>query len=802
MRYVAADTETFRFGQNNLAPKIVCSSFAWREADGELEYELLGNGDDDHLITWRRLLQPGNDVTLIFHNGGYDLCCLMATYPELIPLVFDKLEADEITDTLAREKLINLSDTGRLTYRVVNGKRIDVRYALTALTSFYWGKDRSAEKGGSTDVWRLNYSALDGLPAKDYPEAAAVYAVEDSVDTLGVFEHQAARVASNAAQLTTSTEHFQIRKMVALYLTSMWGMMVHKKNTAEMKAKVEAILGDNTHLLVEQGMLRSDRHCGAPYKKYIAPALGFLNLPPETDPGEVDWWRFRDLLEQLVPGIRFTKGKGNPGSKDTKRIQRYAKDLLAKLEITPQPTDSTEKKIKAYAQGEWRPDPKKFGDAPFDVDHELYGICLDSEWKEMLAPKDPVMNQLYRREKLTKLTGQIIPTLEQADVIHFGFDFLKETGRTSSYDSGKPPKGSTERKYGSMNGQQVPGEIDGLDSRACFMPRPGTVLIDCDVSGLELASVGHVTQGWHEKGLIPVPSDHLRLYNAAVDLHGYLGAHLAYGSRDADEMAGKFAKLCDENGISEGMPLYESFRHCKKHERKDVRDFFKKFRKLAKPVGLGFPGGLGAKTMVEFARKTYGVEMTIDQAKAYKELWLDTYKEMRFAFKLVNQMTDPFNKTAYDEDDVTNRKQKSYTYITEGGLVRRGASYCAAANGAMMQSPGAEGAMEGHYRLVRECYDWTRGSVLLGCRPINFIHDQSVLETRPGSTLEEQREQTMRVKEVMEAGVAHYLFRAKVRCDEAHLTKVWSKASDPMYNEAGEMIPWEPTTTGEEVAAQ
>ena len=43
---------------------------------------------------------------------------------------------------------------------------------------------------------------------------------------------------------------------------------------------------------------------------------------------------------------------------------------------------------------------------------------------------------------------------------------------------------------------------------------------------------------------------------------------------------------------------------------------FKQARQNAKAVNFGVPGGLGAKSLVEYARSTYKVEMDLDQATA------------------------------------------------------------------------------------------------------------------------------------------------------------------------------------------
>ena len=186
--------------------------------------------------------------------------------------------------------------------------------------------------------------------------------------------------------------------------------------------------------------------------------------------------------------------------------------------------------------------------------------------------------------------------------------------------------------------------------------------------------------------------------------------------------------------------------------------------------------------MVDFSRKTYGVIMTEDEAREFREVWRETYPEMPEYFDWVNANTDPYN----DGDG-----EKLYWYESPLGMIRRGATFCAVANGKCMQTPGAEGAKTAMILLQRECYDPTMGSVLYGCRPIAFVHDQIIGETTEDESL--WHDQCMRVKEIMCESMEMVLPDVKMRSDEAHLTSVWTKSSEPVYGEGGRLIPWTPS---------
>jgi DNA polymerase I-like protein with 3'-5' exonuclease and polymerase domains len=56
---------------------------------------------------------------------------------------------------------------------------------------------------------------------------------------------------------------------------------------------------------------------------------------------------------------------------------------------------------------------------------------------------------------------------------------------------------------------------------------------------------------------------------------------------------------------------------------------FKQARQAAKAVNFGIPGGLGAKTLVAYARDTYGVSLTAEESEEFrKKLINDVYPEL------------------------------------------------------------------------------------------------------------------------------------------------------------------------------
>ena len=96
------------------------------------------------------------------------------------------------------------------------------------------------------------------------------------------------------------------------------------------------------------------------------------------------------------------------------------------------------------------------------------------------------MSEYAARQKLAKLQSTYLPQLtyrneddprlgQLAARVHFEFDVVKETGRTSSFAS---------RLYPSANGQNMDPRI-----RPCYRAEDGNIILSWDYSSLELVSL-------------------------------------------------------------------------------------------------------------------------------------------------------------------------------------------------------------------------------------------------------------------------------------------------------------------------
>ena len=261
MRWVAFDTETYLIADRMSAPALVCVSFS------EAPHLMTRDAGLDRLAG----LLADQSVGLVGHSVTYDLGVICAEDPgRFLPLVFDALAADRITDTKIREQLARLA-IGQLTYDPLHKRRTS--YTLEALTGHYrcgLTLDKSA------DSWRLRYAELDGVPVDKYPPAAAKYAIDDALATARVY----------AAQNDHPDEHNQARAAFALHLMTLRGLRTDPEAVA---ALAESLTAQKATLTAKAGAAGYLRKTGAKnlaaIRAAVTEALG--DAAPLTASGKV-----------------------------------------------------------------------------------------------------------------------------------------------------------------------------------------------------------------------------------------------------------------------------------------------------------------------------------------------------------------------------------------------------------------------------------------------------------------------------------------------------------------------------------
>lgn len=319
-----------------------------------------------------------------------------------------------------------------------------------------------------------------------------------------------------------------------------------------------------------------------------------------------------------------------------------------------------------------------------------------------------------------------LPALRQGEwmPIHSSFSVFLATGRTSSADPNI------------QNVRRLPG------IRECFVPREGKVFLDADYDGLELRTLAQVCMS------------KLGRSRLAEVLNGGKDPHLM--------VASQILRISYEEA---------------KARRKDGDEEVDNARQVGKVANFGFPGGLGYETLIVFAAKGYNVTLTIEEAKELKQIWFETFPEMRDYFELINSygVADP-----NDPGEIYYSIEQLFTKRLRGDC-----TYTAACN-TYFQGLGADATKNAGFLIAYECYV-DESSPLYGCRIVNYIHDQFILECDE----EKAHDAAFRLAAVMCEGANPFLPDVPAKVSEPMVTRCWSKKAKQVFDENKRLIPWD-----------
>lgn len=200
MRYVALDNETYLISRFRPSPRAVCTSMY----DGETS-ELWVH--PEMLAKWRVMLTD-DGITIIGKNIAFDMRTICATYPELLPLVFEKYAKRLVTDIGHRQQLFDIAIG-----RTFSDDKLQ-EYSLAALSMLVLDEKMTGKDGG----WRLRYGELDGVPLEQWAYDAILYAETDAIQTWRIWEAQNEEQDRIVGEFDMSYSDF------ALSLLSTYGM--------------------------------------------------------------------------------------------------------------------------------------------------------------------------------------------------------------------------------------------------------------------------------------------------------------------------------------------------------------------------------------------------------------------------------------------------------------------------------------------------------------------------------------------------------------------------------------------------
>lgn len=744
------DTETHKIALGNLCPRLVCLQMATRVNEHELFSDLQGRAEEAALIENINTLMSGKYI-IAAHNNAYDFAVLGANYPHLMPRLFQLLEEGKVHCTSIRERLLNLTLSGDLEYYQTPGGAIKIEYSMAFLSKFYLGKDRKEQKE-SPDSWRVNYDVLDGVPLERWPQDAKDYALEDATDVVLVWECQERRrreIWERTGHDPFQTLDFQTAVDFGLYLMSAWGIHVDPAKVMALYAKMQAELSsDKISLLLQSGILRPGRPA-QPNK------LGHKNHVAGC---RKKWVENGRTVECNCP-VKMTAAVDE--SLDKAKLAEYVRALAARdNRVTVKMTAASDK----FPEGQ---------------------VSVDADWLEEHAKYDPLLQQMQHRNSLLKIVDTELPRMMMKDekgnpimglpspLVHPRYDVLKETGRTSS---------RADKLYPSINAQNVDPR-----ARECYVAPPGYLMFSIDYSQMELGTLGQTCLRLFGQSVI---ADKI---NAGEDLHAFLGAQIALAMHEPFRNW-----IAGHNYAASRDDVYRMFVMLAEDAYQPNRDVYKKYRKLAKPTGLGYPGGLGPDTFIDFARGApYHEIIDVETATQLRDIWKATFPEMELYFDYINtQLGDPINR----EREVIDKKTKLpkivklYAYTSPFGMYRAGAVYCAAANGLGLQTPSSEGAKLALFNVIRACYDPSLRSILsdddrgVACRPTAFIHDEILGIVRDD---ELAADRVAMIQRIMIEAMQIITPDVKAR-SAACLMRHWSKDAEPVFDANKKLIVWEP----------
>lgn len=180
------------------------------------------------------------------------------------------------------------------------------------------------------------------------------------------------------------------------------------------------------------------------------------------------------------------------------------------------------------------------------------------------------------------------------------------TGRSSSAD----PNAQNFPKRGAL----------AKSFRSVFVPPPGYVIIEADLSQAELR-IAACEAG--ERNMI-------RLYNQGVDIHANTGCAVSGNNLDW-MLANKKSKellLPQSNDLPGAMDFLRRIEKQEDRDKATVADFIAQLRFQAKAVNFGFLYGMQWRGFKSYAKVEYGIDLTDEQAQKAREDFFVAYPDL------------------------------------------------------------------------------------------------------------------------------------------------------------------------------
>ena len=327
-----------------------------------------------------------------------------------------------------------------------------------------------------------------------------------------------------------------------------------------------------------------------------------------------------------------------------------------------------------------------------------------------------------------------------AGPLHSRYGFA-ETGRTTC-------SGGSKKARTGFNIQQLPRKLPKelvklilervgreIDVRSCFTARKGWVLSSSDYSALEACTFAQACKwlvGYSELG---------EAINRGIDPHTLFATDLLHCTYEE-----ALARVQAEDPIA-----------TMARQRSKVGNF-------------GFPGGMGWKKFLKYARGQ-GVVLTAAESKELHRLYRARWPEALDYFGLASAACE-------------NGETTIIGMVSQ--MVRGGVNYTAWCNG-NFQEHAAFGATTACWSIVWECYDESLGSDLYGSRVDAFVHDEFIGEHPE----DRAHEAATRLAEIGVEEMQAINPDVKITMEPA-LMRRWYKGAKTVRDEHGRLQCWEP----------
>lgn len=333
---------------------------------------------------------------------------------------------------------------------------------------------------------------------------------------------------------------------------------------------------------------------------------------------------------------------------------------------------------------------------------------------------DDLLKKYGDFSSLTKTLSTDIPLLESGVhvPIQAHFETMLETGRTSS----------------APNVQNFPTKA-GM--RECVVPEDGCVFAIGDFSGMELRTWSQciILNNWYSR-----MADFL---NSGGDPHCELARRI----------------------------LNMGYEECVADYKRDPKGQVYYPRQASKSGNFGFPGGLGLKRFVDYARTQYGVVIAEDKAKELKQFWREAWPESGPWFQWVKVLTSVQSP----------RIEQFYSRRFRGDV-----GFCDGAN-TFFQGLAADAAKAAGFLVSRACYV-DRDSPLYGGRIVNFVHDELIVAVADNDNAHDA---AIELGRLMVEGARPWIPDVPPVV-EPLLARRWSKAAKPLIHpRTGRLVPWD-----------